>query len=123
MRRFGLSVLLLSVGCRDETPPVPAVATAPTVTRTATVSTRQVMLGKCQICHSLAYVEQQRLTPAQWTATVQKMVSWGAPLTPGESLSLAQTLATSYPVDLPDAWPRRVRTPPGGEPPNAEPSP
>jgi hypothetical protein len=31
----------------------------------------------CYACHSADIVVQQRLTPKQWTATVDKMIRWG----------------------------------------------
>lgn len=32
----------------------------------------------CMACHSADILVQQRLTPKQWTATVEKMMRWGA---------------------------------------------
>jgi hypothetical protein len=32
----------------------------------------------CYACHSADLLAQQRLTPKQWTATVEKMMRWGA---------------------------------------------
>lgn len=32
----------------------------------------------CYACHSADLLVQQRLTPKQWTATVEKMMRWGA---------------------------------------------
>ncbi|MCC7386560.1 MAG: hypothetical protein IT384_32275 [Deltaproteobacteria bacterium] len=75
---------------------------------------RGLLFGKCQICHAPDYVKQQRLTPAQWTATVQKMKAWGAPLEGEEAELLARVLAASYPADLADLTPARVATPEGG---------
>lgn len=75
---------------------------------------RGLLLGKCQICHAPDYVKQQRLTPAQWTATLQKMKGWGAPLEGDEAELLARVLAASYPADLADLAPARVATPEGG---------
>jgi len=34
----------------------------------------------CYTCHSPDLLAQQRLTPKQWTATVEKMMRWGAEL-------------------------------------------
>ena len=34
----------------------------------------------CYACHSADLLVQQRLTPKQWTATVEKMTRWGAPV-------------------------------------------
>jgi len=32
----------------------------------------------CYACHSADLLAQQRLTPKQWTATMDKMIRWGA---------------------------------------------
>ena len=32
----------------------------------------------CYACHAADLLVQQRLTPKQWTATVEKMMRWGA---------------------------------------------
>lgn len=75
---------------------------------------RSIVLGQCQICHSSEYVQQQRLTPAQWRATVTKMIGWGAPITAAEGEALAQVLAEAYPPDRPDDV--RVAVPTPGAP-------
>ena len=75
---------------------------------------RSIVLGQCQICHSSEYVQQQRLTPAQWRATVTKMIGWGAPITVAEGEALAQVLAEAYPPDRPDDV--RVAVPTPGAP-------
>lgn len=72
---------------------------------------RGLVLGQCQICHTAEYVKQQRLTPAQWTATVNKMIGWGAPITPEQGSALAKALAEAYPPDLGDYRPPLVETP------------
>jgi quinoprotein glucose dehydrogenase len=75
---------------------------------------RSIVLGQCQICHSSEYVQQQRLTPAQWRATITKMIGWGAPITVAEGEALAQVLAEAYPPDRPDDV--RVAVPTPGAP-------
>lgn len=114
--------LLLLVACKDDPPPPPP-STASVATVTSTTATRKDLLGRCQICHSLAHIEQQRLTPTQWAATVKKMVGWGAPLGVTEAEALVDMLAASYPPDLADAWPRRVPTPSDALPEAPEPPP
>jgi len=75
--------------------------------------THLILTTRCQICHVADYVKQQRLTPAQWEATVQKMVTWGAPLSPAETASLAAVLAEAYPPDRPDFLPTLRPAPEG----------
>jgi mono/diheme cytochrome c family protein len=48
------------------------------------------------MCHSSAMLQQQRLTPAQWAASVKKMQGWGAPFEPGEAELVAAYLAEQY---------------------------
>jgi mono/diheme cytochrome c family protein len=48
-------------------------------------------------------LSQQRLTPAQWQASVKKMRGWGAQLEDGDADLLARYLAARYPVDAPEA--------------------
>jgi DMSO/TMAO reductase YedYZ molybdopterin-dependent catalytic subunit/mono/diheme cytochrome c family protein len=48
-----------------------------------------VLEERCTICHNREMIEQQRLTEAQWQATIEKMVKvYGAKLTDGEAASL-----------------------------------
>ena len=58
--------------------------------------------GACLSCHSEEMLAQQRLTRAQWTKTVTKMVSWGANLEPKDTEPLTAWLAAKY---GPDAGP------------------
>jgi hypothetical protein len=39
---------------------------------------RAAVENACYACHSADIVVQQRLTEKQWTATVEKMIRWGA---------------------------------------------
>lgn len=55
--------------------------------------------GACLSCHSEEMLAQQRLTPAQWTKTVTKMVGWGANLEPKDTAPLTAWLAATYGVD------------------------
>jgi mono/diheme cytochrome c family protein len=41
-----------------------------------------LVLGACIICHSPEMVAQQRLDRATWEAIVDRMISYGAPITP-----------------------------------------
>jgi mono/diheme cytochrome c family protein len=54
---------------------------------------------RCVICHSADLVTQQRLSRAQWNATVTKMVHWGAPLSASEQKVLVEYLSSRYPPD------------------------
>jgi len=66
----------------------------------------------CLSCHSEEMLQQQRLTPAQWTKVVTKMVGWGANLEPDDAPFLAGWLATHY---GPDAGPFELTSVPAAE--------
>jgi mono/diheme cytochrome c family protein len=63
---------------------------------------RALVKGACLSCHSEEMLAQQRLTEAQWTKTVTKMVGWGANLEPNDTAPLTAWLAATY---GPDAGP------------------
>ena len=52
----------------------------------------------CYACHASDLLVQQRLTQKQWTATVEKMMRWGAQLSDTEKAALVDYLAQQYPV-------------------------
>ncbi|MBS2015922.1 MAG: c-type cytochrome [Deltaproteobacteria bacterium] len=60
---------------------------------------RSVVESACLSCHTTEMLEQQRLTPPQWTKVVTKMVTWGATLEAGEVAPLAAYLAERYGLD------------------------
>jgi mono/diheme cytochrome c family protein len=70
---------------------------------------KEIVATKCGICHGPELIASQRLTPAQWTKEVDKMVGWGAPLDPAEKAVLAAYLARHFGPDRPIAPPKRVR--------------
>ena len=49
------------------------------------------------MCHGEDMTTRQRLTTKQWTAEVEKMVSWGSPLPPDRKQPLIDYLAETYP--------------------------
>ena len=56
----------------------------------------QLIANRCGICHSTDLVTQQRLDRSRWTATVDKMIHWGAPLSQEERDALVNYLAAQY---------------------------
>jgi mono/diheme cytochrome c family protein len=60
---------------------------------------KQLVRDSCLACHSNEMMEQQRLTPAQWTANVKKMQGWGAPMEGDEPQLLTAYLSQRYHVD------------------------
>ena len=59
---------------------------------------RTTVETRCSICHSPDYIPMQpKLTKAQWTATVNKMIKvFGAPATPEEAEKIISYLVTNY---------------------------
>ena len=50
----------------------------------------------CYTCHSADILAQQRLTPKQWTATVEKMMRWGAEVKEADKQPVIDYLAKHY---------------------------
>jgi mono/diheme cytochrome c family protein len=57
---------------------------------------RRSLEENCLICHTEDMIAGQRLTPAQWKAEVEKMVTWGAPLPNEAAGPLVEYLARRY---------------------------
>lgn len=53
----------------------------------------------CYACHSADLLAQQRLTEKQWTATVEKMMRWGAPLEESKKSAVIAYLAKHFGPD------------------------
>ncbi len=64
--------------------------------------------GNCLMCHTEAMVSQQRMSSPAWTAEVEKMIGWGAPVPPEDKSRLIAFLASRYPEDKPAAPPERM---------------
>ena len=54
---------------------------------------RQMVTGRCIICHSLEMITQQRQTRAEWAVIVDRMISYGMPVQPGERERILTYLA------------------------------
>ncbi|HWC05349.1 MAG TPA: hypothetical protein VHF87_21550 [Methylomirabilota bacterium] len=53
-----------------------------------------LVLGACIMCHSPEMVAQQRLDRATWRAIVDRMITYGAPITPETRPLILDYLAT-----------------------------
>ena len=51
------------------------------------------MTGRCIICHSLEMIAQQRQTRAEWTVIVDRMITYGMPMQPGDREQILTYLA------------------------------
>ena len=91
-----LLLLLLLISCtKPPAPAAPQVADAGTPAMTA-AEVKAALELNCQSCHSLRYIQQQRLTAGQWTATLAKMRGWGSLLEEPQVPLLATALATAH---------------------------
>lgn len=50
----------------------------------------------CLTCHEADIIEQQKLTPAGWTRSVEKMMRWGAAVSDPEKQPLVDYLASRF---------------------------
>ena len=52
--------------------------------------------ARCTVCHSGDLITQQRLDRSTWNRVVDKMIKWGAPLSPEERKLLLDYLSAYY---------------------------
>jgi cytochrome c oxidase cbb3-type subunit 3 len=64
-----------------------------------------LILARCTVCHSADLIAQQRLPPARWEATVEKMTHWGAEMSQEEASLLVRYLSARYHPGAPDRLP------------------
>ena len=72
---------------------------------------------KCEVCHTLQYLTQQRLTRPQWQKTIDKMRKFGAALSDDESARVVAFAAANFTRDLPPRAFDQVPPPPVSVPP------
>jgi cytochrome c5 len=70
--------------------------------RTAIDPAATVLLeARCQVCHDLRMIDQQRLDAAGWVREIDKMIAWGAVVTPAEKAALVALLVQRRGIVLP----------------------
>ena len=79
----------------------PASAVAPSAPTAAsqgasTLDGQSLMQQRCTVCHSTDRITSAHFTAAQWTATVNRMISHGAQLSQSEETVLVNYLAQNY---------------------------
>jgi hypothetical protein len=57
---------------------------------------REEVESACYACHSADLLVQQRLTEKQWTATVEKMMRWGAVVEESKKSVVIQYLSRNF---------------------------
>jgi cytochrome c oxidase cbb3-type subunit 3 len=55
-----------------------------------------IVHSRCTLCHSEDLITQQRLDRATWTRVMDKMIKWGAAVSPEEREMLLNYLAEQY---------------------------
>ncbi|HEY2156861.1 MAG TPA: cytochrome c [Isosphaeraceae bacterium] len=66
---------------------------------------RRAFVENCLICHGGEMTSRQRLTTKQWTAEVDKMIGWGAPVPADQKMVLLKYLAESFSEKAPPPAP------------------
>jgi cytochrome c5 len=66
-----------------------------------------VLETRCQVCHDLRMIDQQRLDAAGWRREVDRMIAWGAVVTPTEKAALVALLVQRQAGVLP--YPPQVK--------------
>lgn len=64
-----------------------------------------LIIARCSVCHSPDLIAQQRLPQDRWMAVVDKMVHWGAEVSPEEAALLVRYLSARYHPGAPDHLP------------------
>ena len=72
-------------------------------------SGKQLVEAACLRCHSADMLAQQRLTEKQWTATVEKMMRWGAVVKDDDKSPIIAYLAKHFGVDNRTFTPLKAR--------------
>ena len=57
---------------------------------------REIAARACLSCHSSDILRQQRLTKAQWAASVKKMIGWGAEVPEEKKDALVRYLSSHF---------------------------
>jgi hypothetical protein len=54
---------------------------------------KQLVTGRCIICHSLETIAQQRQTRDEWAVILDRMITYGMPMLPGDREIILDYLA------------------------------
>ena len=68
----------------------------PAASHAATDAGAATYTRACTTCHEADIIEQQRLTRGRWVGSVDKMIRWGATVTPAEKDLLVDYLASRF---------------------------
>jgi len=68
-------------------------ATAQVVNPLPQAEHQQLVTGRCIICHSLETIAQQRQTREEWAVILDRMITYGMPMLPGDREIILDYLA------------------------------
>ena len=88
----GILILVLLVG----TLLVSCGSSNTTASTSVATDGQSLMQERCSVCHSTSRITSAHKTAAEWTTTVQKMVSRGAQLNSQEQQTLIDYLSANY---------------------------
>jgi cytochrome c5 len=98
----GAAAITAGVAARAQPGPAPPDSAATTSAPEADSSLVKALVRKiCGTCHDLGIVTSQRKSPADWDATVTKMMGMGAQLTDDQADAVIDYLATTYAAPAP----------------------
>lgn len=83
------ALLLIPVLAQAQTP---APAAPPAASGSDAEAAQALMRDRCTLCHDLAQATSARKTAGEWTETVDRMISYGATLSPDERALLLRVL-------------------------------
>ena len=91
---MGLSLILAS--CSPAAKPAESAAPVASSGSVSDNPGKTVLESKCATCHDLGRVESAKKTEAEWTATVERMITKGTKLSADEKANLINYLAETY---------------------------
>ena len=94
---FGIALISLTLGASLAAPR----HQDPEDEAEAKILGRRAFVENCLICHVEEMTSRQRLTAKQWTAEVDKMIGWGAPVPADQKARLVDYLIGSYSDTVP----------------------
>lgn len=80
-------------GAAAQPAPAPSAPPAAAVQTPEGLSGSDLVANDCVMCHEARLLQQQHLTAAQWTKTLEKMQGWGAPTEPDDLAVLSAYLS------------------------------
>jgi cytochrome c5 len=90
-------LLIVMAACGTSGQPASGTATTQPAGGVPANPGKQLVETQCTVCHGIDRVTGARHTPAEWQATVERMVSHGATLDASQQTQVINHLAEAYP--------------------------